>query len=63
MSVQSPAASLEIPQDIVTPHGRALELAAAATQGLASVEPASGTVPARAYLHSDAARKSLNGEW
>ena len=42
---------------------RHLELAAAAVRELASVAPGRGTLPPRAYLHSDAPRKSLNGEW
>ena len=30
---------------------------------LESVAPADGALPARAYLHSDAPRKVLNGTW
>ncbi|MDQ0681037.1 beta-galactosidase [Arthrobacter pascens] len=62
MSVQSPSAPVESSPDTAVQR-RALELAAGAVQELASVAPARGTLPARAYLHSDAPRKSLNGEW
>jgi beta-galactosidase len=62
MSVQSPSAPAESSPDTAA-QGRALELAAGAVQALASVAPGRGTLPARAYLHSDAPRKSLNGEW
>ena len=69
MSVQSTSAPAENrPDTAPVPQGvgskeRSLELAAAAVQELASVAPARGTLPARAYLSTDAPRKSLNGEW
>lgn len=60
MSVQ-PAAT---PVDSVTPAAsRRLELAAAAVQELTSLEPSRGTLPPRAYLHSDAPALRLNGDW
>jgi beta-galactosidase len=45
------------------PSERALDLAARQVADLASVEPAKGTTPARAYLKSNALRLSLNGVW
>ncbi|MEE2524712.1 glycoside hydrolase family 2 TIM barrel-domain containing protein [Pseudarthrobacter sp. J75] len=42
---------------------RQLELAAPAVRNLESLEPAQGTVPPRAYLHSDAPSLTLNGDW
>ncbi|WP_457964174.1 DUF4981 domain-containing protein [Arthrobacter sp. D1-29] len=70
MSVQSPsapaAAETEVPAQSsqgTAAQGRALEIGADAIQELASVQPARGTLPARAYLHSDAPRQSLNGDW
>ena len=42
---------------------RRLEVGAEAAAELASLEPGRGSLPARAYLASDAARLSLNGEW
>jgi beta-galactosidase len=40
-----------------------LELGAEGVQQLSSLGPGSGSLPARAYLRSDAPRLSLNGEW
>jgi beta-galactosidase len=42
---------------------RNLEVGVEAIADLASFQPGKGTLPARAYLHSDAPRLSLNGEW
>lgn len=42
---------------------RPLDIGVDDVEGLASLEPARGTLPARAYLLSDAPRKTLNGEW
>ncbi|MDQ0771534.1 beta-galactosidase [Pseudarthrobacter defluvii] len=42
---------------------RSLELGAAEVAELASLKPGRGSLPARAYLASDSARLSLNGEW
>jgi beta-galactosidase len=64
MSVQSPSAPAERRTNTAPQSpGRTLEIAAADIQRLASVEPAHGTLPARAYLHSDAPKLSLNGDW
>ncbi|MFB8372146.1 glycoside hydrolase family 2 TIM barrel-domain containing protein [Pseudarthrobacter sp. NPDC055928] len=64
MSVQSPVMPAGIPASSAAPSkGRALEVGADHATALASLEPARGTLPARAYLRSDAPRKSLNGEW
>lgn len=43
--------------------GRHLDVGAGQVGELESVAPADGALPARAYLHSDAARKVLNGTW
>jgi beta-galactosidase len=42
---------------------RNLEVGVEAIADLASFQPGKGTLPARAYLHSDAPRLSLNGQW
>ncbi|MDQ0693555.1 sugar-binding domain-containing protein [Arthrobacter sp. W4I7] len=44
-------------------ESRSLALGAEAIADLVSLEPGKGTLPARAYLHSDAPRLSLNGDW
>lgn len=63
MSVHSP--SVPAGNSLGSPIGqpRNLEFGAEATADLASFQPGKGTLPARAYLHSDAPRLSLNGEW
>lgn len=63
MSVHSP--SVPAGNSLGSPMGqpRNLEVGAEATADLASFQPGKGTLPARAYLHSDAPRLSLNGEW
>ncbi|WP_285251395.1 glycoside hydrolase family 2 TIM barrel-domain containing protein [Pseudarthrobacter sp. fls2-241-R2A-168] len=63
MSVHSP--SVPAGNSLGSPTGqpRNLEVGAEATADLASFQPGKGTLPARAYLHSDAPRLSLNGEW
>ncbi|SER36507.1 glycoside hydrolase family 2 TIM barrel-domain containing protein [Arthrobacter sp. OV608] len=63
MSVHSP--SVTAGNSLGSPMGqpRNLEVGAEATADLASFQPGKGTLPARAYLHSDAPRLSLNGEW
>ena len=43
--------------------GRTLDVAATQIADLASVAPPKGTMPARAYLDSNAPRLSLNGVW
>lgn len=64
MSVQSPSLPSRTTVDSAAPStGRALDLGAGGVEALASLDQARGTLPARAYLHSDAPRKSLNGEW
>ena len=62
MSVQSPSVlSGNSPE---SPGGsRSLEVGAESIADLVSLEPGRGTLPARAYLHSDAPRLSLNGDW
>ncbi|MET1088254.1 MAG: glycoside hydrolase family 2 TIM barrel-domain containing protein [Arthrobacter sp.] len=60
MPVQSPSVpAVHAPESAL----RRLEIGAEAVAGLASFQPGKGTLPARAYLHSDAPRLSLNGEW
>lgn len=64
MSVQSPSApDKAVPDETAGQASRSLELGAAGVKELASLEPARGTLPPRAYLTSDAPRLSLNGEW
>jgi beta-galactosidase len=62
MSVQSPSVPAGNSPGSVAGH-RSLELGTEAVVDLASFEPGKGTLPARAYLQSDAPRLSLNGEW
>lgn len=63
MSVHPP--SVPVGNSLGSPMGqpRNLEVGAEAIADLASFQPGKGTLPARAYLHSDAPRLSLNGEW
>lgn len=63
MSVHSP--SVPAGNSLGSPMGqpRNLEVGVEAIADLASFQPGKGTLPARAYLHSDAPRLSLNGEW
>ncbi|HJW00040.1 MAG TPA: glycoside hydrolase family 2 TIM barrel-domain containing protein [Arthrobacter sp.] len=64
MSVQSPSAPPAAPaKSDPQPKARALELGVDDVTGLASLDPARGTLQPRAYLESNAPRKSLNGEW
>ena len=64
MSVETPSALADIiPQITPGSAGRSLELGAAEIQDLESLAAGRGALPARAYLHSDAPRLSLNGEW
>ncbi|MDP9890872.1 glycoside hydrolase family 2 TIM barrel-domain containing protein [Pseudarthrobacter enclensis] len=64
MSVHSPAAtSGPLPAPGPADSSRRLDVRAEAAAELASLAPGQGNLPARAYLASDAARLSLNGEW
>ena len=64
MSVHAPAAtSGPHPSQAAPGATRSLALGAAEAAELASLEPGRGSLPARAYLASDAAQLSLNGEW
>ncbi|MGX1163400.1 beta-galactosidase [Arthrobacter sp. SLBN-100] len=63
MSVQSPSLLSGNSPESTGGHSRSLEIGAEAIANLASLEPGKGTLPARAYLHSDAPRLSLNGQW
>ncbi|MFF1255203.1 glycoside hydrolase family 2 TIM barrel-domain containing protein [Pseudarthrobacter sp. NPDC058329] len=64
MSVQSPSAATGSSQELpAAPSTAGLELGAEGAQELSSLQPGAGSLPARAYLHSDASRLSLNGEW
>ncbi|XAS67230.1 glycoside hydrolase family 2 TIM barrel-domain containing protein [Micrococcaceae bacterium Sec5.7] len=62
MSVE-PVATISVASDAPEVSGRPLDLAAEQVGDLASTAPAQGTLRARAYLDSDAARISLNGAW
>lgn len=61
MSVDSSTAPAE--SRPATPGRRSLDAATDRVRELESMEPADGALPARAYLHSDAPRKILNGTW
>ncbi|VXC41914.1 Beta-galactosidase [Arthrobacter sp. 9AX] len=63
MSVQSPSAPAGNTPAKTAGHTRNLEIGVEAIADLASFQPGRGTLPARACLHSDAPRLSLNGEW
>lgn len=67
MSVESLPGARGLQQPPVQPTTstveRHLELGGGRVAELASVSPAEGTLPARAFLDSDAARLSLNGTW
>ena len=63
MSVQSPSMPAETTGISAASTGRALDIGAGFVRALASLDPAHGTLSARAYLHSDAPRLSLNGVW
>lgn len=63
MSVHSPSVPAGNSLGSLMGQPRNLEVGAEATADLASFQPGKGTLPARAYLHSDAPRLSLNGEW
>jgi beta-galactosidase len=68
MSVESLPGARDLQQHPAQPSTtsaleRRLELGAGRAAELASVSPADGTLPARAFLDSDAARQSLNGTW
>jgi beta-galactosidase len=64
MSVESPFTPAgSCPEAIAGSPTAGLELGAERVLELSSLEPGAGSLPARAYLHSDAPRLSLNGEW
>ncbi|HEU4666190.1 MAG TPA: glycoside hydrolase family 2 TIM barrel-domain containing protein [Arthrobacter sp.] len=64
MSAQSPAALADSqPQIAPASAGRSLDLGSEAIADLESLAPGKGTLRPRAYLHSDAPRLSLNGDW
>ncbi|WP_461172964.1 DUF4981 domain-containing protein [Arthrobacter sp. Z1-9] len=64
MSVQSPSAPAgSSPEPTAGRAAVSLEMGAEGVQQLSSVEPGTGSLPARAYLISDAPKLSLNGEW
>ena len=64
MSVHSPAAtSGPLPASGAAGSSRRLDVRAEAAAELASLAPGRGNLPARAYLASNAATLSLNGEW
>ena len=64
MSLQSPSTEAGTSfAEGAESRGRRLELRAEGVLGLESVEPGRGSLPARAYLSSDAPRLSLNGQW
>ncbi|MDR6559904.1 beta-galactosidase [Arthrobacter pascens] len=61
MSLDSSTAPADSPR--AASAGRSLDAGANEIRELESVAPAGGALPARAYLHSDAPRKVLNGTW
>lgn len=64
MSLQSTSAPAEtLATSSERSMGRSLDVGVGDVAGLASLDPSRGTLPARAFLDSDAPRKSLNGEW
>ncbi|MDT0171339.1 glycoside hydrolase family 2 TIM barrel-domain containing protein [Pseudarthrobacter sp. BRE9] len=63
MPAHTPAATAGPRSAPAKNDSRRLDLAAADVAELASLEPGRGTLPARAYLKSDAPTLSLNGEW
>ncbi|MCU1518216.1 MAG: beta-galactosidase/beta-glucuronidase, partial [Pseudarthrobacter sp.] len=63
MSVQSPVPAEASATSATQAKARVLDIGAGDAAGLASLDAARGTLPARAYLYSDAPRESLNGEW
>jgi beta-galactosidase len=64
MSVETPSAPADSnPQSTSGSTGRDLQLGSADIQDLESLAAGRGTLPARAYLKSDAPRLSLNGDW
>ncbi|WP_457973022.1 glycoside hydrolase family 2 TIM barrel-domain containing protein [Arthrobacter sp. D1-17] len=64
MSVQSRSAAAGLaPAAVPVGTSRSLELGAEDGRELSSVAPGRGSLPARAYLSSDAPRLSLNGDW
>ncbi|WP_142060176.1 glycoside hydrolase family 2 TIM barrel-domain containing protein [Pseudarthrobacter sp. B4EP4b] len=62
MQLQSPSTPDGIRLAAASPAS-CLELGAEGVRQLCTLEPGSGTLPARACLDSDAPRLSLNGEW
>ena len=62
-ALSSAALADSLPQFAPGSTGRSLALGAGETRDLESVAPGKGTLPPRAYLHSDAPRLSLNGDW
>jgi beta-galactosidase len=64
MSVQSPSAPAgSSPEPTAGRAAVSLEVGAEGVRQLTSVEPGTGSLPARAYLVSDAPKLLLNGEW
>ena len=64
MSVETPSALADsTPQSSPGSAGMDLQLGSADIQDLESLAAGRGTLPARAYLKSDAPRLSLNGDW
>jgi len=64
MSVHTPAATAGAHSGRAAANAsRSLELGGVDVAELASLEPGRGSLPGRAYLSSDAARFSLNGDW
>jgi beta-galactosidase len=64
MSVQSPSAPAgSSPEPTAGRAAVSLEVGAEGVRQLTSVEPGPGSLPARAYLVSDAPKLLLNGEW
>ncbi|MCQ6273229.1 DUF4981 domain-containing protein [Pseudarthrobacter sp. R1] len=63
MSVQSPAAPAGSPDLAAGSPAVSLEIGAEGVRQLSSLEPGAGSLPARAFLNTDAPTLSLNGEW
>jgi beta-galactosidase len=68
MTVNPPSAQADDTQNSIPDAspgiaGRTLEVGGEDIRELESLAPGRGTLPARAYLHSDAPKLSLNGDW
>jgi len=64
MSTQSRFAAADTaPAAVIDGTSRSLELGTEDVRELSSLAPGKGSLPARAYLSSDAPSTSLNGEW